>query len=178
MKKIRRRTGQKLRFLSVILCFLICFTACSHPKGDPLEYRSRSFSATVSVESDSMNFDAIFHIKSPNDDQSIDFEIDFIAPESLNGLSIIQDGEGFEILLGEEKYTDILSSILRELDIGKAVKLLSPEEPIISVKSADGYTVVSTRDATVYIDPDTALPVKATDAQEKTTVTVKDFCYS
>ena len=161
----------------MMLCFLICLSSCSRPKGDPLKYRSQSFSATVSVESEKTKFDAIFHISAPAEDQSISFEVDFIAPESLKGLSIVQDSGGFEISLGEEKYTDVLSSLLWELELGRAVRLLSPKEPIISVKSADGYTVIATKDSTVYIDPDTSLPVKATDTQGKITVTVKDFCY-
>ena len=178
MKKIHSQTGQKLRFLGVILCFLICLTACSHPKGDPLKYRSQDFCATVSVEIENTNFEAIFHVSAPAEDQSIGFKVDFIAPESLKGLSVVQDIEGFEILLGEEKYTDVLSSLMWELELGRAVRLLSPQEPIISVKSADGYTVITAKEATVYIDPTTSLPVKATDAQEKITVMVKDFCYS
>ena len=170
--------GQKLRFSGIILCFLICLAACSSPKGDPLKYRSQGFSATVSVESERTKFDAIFHVSAPAEDQSIGFKVDFIAPESLKGLSISQDNEGVEILLGEEKYTDILSSLFWELELGKAVRLLSPQEPIISVKSIDGYTVVTTKEAIVYIDPATSLPQKATDAQGKITVTVKDFYHS
>ena len=106
--------GQKLRFSGIILCFLICLAACSSPKGDPLKYRSQGFSATVSVESERTKFDAIFHVSAPAEDQSIGFKVDFIAPESLKGLSISQDNEGGEILLGEEKYTKAVAGSIGE----------------------------------------------------------------
>ena len=178
MKKLLLHTGQKLRFLSVFLCFLLCFPSCSYTKKDPLEYRSRGFRATVSVELESFSFDAVFHISPPDSEGGVSFKVDFISPNSLSGLSVVQSRDNFKILLDGKEYISENSTVFSELDIGRAVTALSPTEPVRSIKSNGEHTIVSVGDYTIYIDPDTSLPIKSVNESLGLTVTVHELVFN
>ena len=124
------------------------------------------------------NFDAVFHISPPDESGNSDFRIEFISPESLHGLSVVLRGDVCGIYLDGKEFLSENSSLLRQLDIGKIALALSPSSPVLSIKAEDGYTVVSTKDSVIYIDPSTSLPVKAVCKDEKTTVAVKQFSLS
>ena len=171
------KTGQKLRFSIVVFCLLLCITSCSYSKKDPLGYRSQSFSATVSVHIEKTDFDAVLHISPPDGEENIDFKVDFISPKSLEGLSFVQSRDNFKILLSGKEYLSEKSELFSELNIGTVVKALSPTEPIRSIKSEDGYTLVAAGDCVIYIDPTTSLPIKAVCESKNLTVVVREFSF-
>ena len=171
----KSKMGQKLRFLAIFLLTFLCLTSCLTSKKDPLEYRSKGFSATVSVSGGKLDFDAVFSISPPDKNGNADFEVRLISPDSLEGFSILQAEGICRISLDGKEFLSEDSTLFHSLNIGKAVRALSPSSPVTSIKSEDGYTVVSTKNSVVYIDPDTSLPTKAICKESGITVTVREI---
>ena len=131
----------------------------------------------MSVSTKTADFDAIFRISPPDSEGNIAFEVEFLAPSSLAGLSVVQSTDSFKILLDGKEYVSEISLIFAELDIGRAVRALSPAEPIGSIKSENGYTRVEAGDYVIYIDPKTSLPVKSVCESAEICVTVREFYF-
>lgn len=182
---IKSRSGQKLLFFGIILyasIFIFSLISCARPTKDPLSYKKNEFSTKVSVKGAGIDFDAVFHIF-----PSGSFSAELISPESLAGLTLRRDENGFKIYLGDKEFLSSDSDLLSELSIGRISGMLAPSEPVRSISSVEGkecgmpgfeaLTAVSAGNTVIYIDPSSSLPVKSECASSGISVTVLDFWF-
>ncbi len=162
----------------MLVCALLCISSCIVSKKDPLEYRTKAFAATISVEGEKVNFEAIFYLSPPDESGNADFRIEFTSPQSLKGLSAVQTGDVCGIYLDGKEFLSEDTALFRDLYIEKIARALSPTSPAATIKAENGYTVVSTKESVIYIDPSTSLPVKAVCKDENLTVIIKQFSFT
>ena len=167
-------SGQKLLFFEVFICALLCvfcLFSCSKSIKDPLFYKEKAFFARVKASGLGGDFEAIFFV---SEDKS-SFSAELTSPQSLSGIVLSQEGSEMSISLGEKKFLEGESEILRGLKIGKIAEMLAPGGKVTAIKSEGGLTAVTAGDVKVYIDPKTSLPVAA--ESEGIVITVLDFWY-
>ncbi len=154
---------------------ILFFFSCSPKRQDVLKYKSSPFTAEVSVSGGRIDFDAVFSVSALDGTGKRDFSAEFLSPESLKGLTLVQSGGEMKILLCGKEFLSEKNEILRLLDVGKIAEMLAPDGPIRSIKSEGGLTAVSIGSITVYIDPASSLPVKISDKESGLCVLVKDI---
>lgn len=140
-----------------------------------LKYKSSPFTAEVSVSGGRIDFDAVFSLSAPDGAGKRDFSAEFLSPESLKGLTLVQSGGEMKILLCGKEFLSAETEILRLLDVGKIADMLAPDGSIRSIKSEGGLTAVAVGGITVYIDPVSSLPTKITDKESGLCVLIKQI---
>ena len=167
---------QKLRFILNFLCLVLCvlsLNSCLYKKSDPLSYRSFPFKASITAVGFDTDFKANVTVTSIEEGGKASFVFDFLSPEILQGIEAELRGERIRIRLKGTVFTDTEFPANQGTGLLRIAELLSPSEPILSIKSISGIecglphikalTAVTTPTATVYISPESSLPVKARD---------------
>lgn len=174
-KTIMNSLRQKLRLVAILLCLILYVfggNSCARKPSDPLFYRNSTFKAKITAVGFGTDFRAVVTADPPLSEGGGRFVFEFLSPESLKGVEIELYGGRTRVSMGGVTFADTLLPKNKSRGLPSIAEMLSPTEPVLSIKSVRGtecglphreaLTAVTTASAVIYIDPESALPLKAT----------------
>lgn len=170
-------------FLLLLAAVGVC-TSCASGGSDPLAYRSRPFSALVTVKAANAEFSANYSFSATEADGARQLSIELLSPESLRGLVLSSEDGKLQIFFEGAPLASVPAS---ELVLPMLVaRMLDPTAPPSSVLRLRGgecglplyqhLTAVTVGDTVIYVDPETGLPLKLRDLRGGVLVTVNSIC--